>query len=100
MRDLLTIYIVCPMLFVISICSIAQSNKSIKPFNVMNDAGWKELTLREKIRPIMLMLPDLKKELDLGNGSLEGFSKNILLQGFLSDGNYLMALRKQTIPTI
>lgn len=39
------------------------------------DSTWKLLTLREKIGQTMLMLPDRKKELDLGDGSLDVYFK-------------------------
>lgn len=82
MRNLLKILIFCPMLFVLPVCTNAQSNKSIKLAAVTNDDGWKGMTLREKIGQIMLMLPDSKKELELGNGSLAGFFKKYPVTGF------------------
>ncbi|MVN92725.1 glycoside hydrolase family 3 protein [Mucilaginibacter aquatilis] len=44
--------------------------------------GWKKLTLREKIGQTMIMLPDRKMELQLGNGSLPGFFKRYPVTGF------------------
>ena len=40
------------------------------------------LTLRQKIGQLMLMLPDKKKELELGGGTLEGFFKRYPVTGF------------------
>lgn len=46
------------------------------------DSGWKNLTLRQKIGQIMLMLPDRKKELELGNGSLKEYFKRYPVSGY------------------
>ena len=55
------------------------------------DSTWKLLTLREKIGQTMLMLPDRKKELDLGDGSLVVLSRNIKKhQSFLYCFNRIM----------
>ena len=46
------------------------------------DSTWKLLTLREKIGQTMLMLPDRKKELDLGDGSLDVYFKRYPVTGY------------------
>lgn len=46
------------------------------------DSSWKELSLREKIGQTMLMLPDRKKELELGNGSLKEYFKKYPVTGY------------------
>lgn len=67
------------------------------------DTRWKTLSIRQKIGQLMLMLPDPKKELELGNGSLPGFFKRYPVTGFfmgwkLWDGvdkaNYLDHIKK------
>lgn len=46
------------------------------------DSSWKNLTIRQKIGQTMLMLPQRKKELALGNGSLKGFFEKYPVSGF------------------
>jgi beta-N-acetylhexosaminidase len=46
------------------------------------DSGWMKLSLREKIGQIMLMLPDRQKELELGDGTLEGYFERYPVSGF------------------
>jgi len=46
------------------------------------DMSWKDLTVRQKIGQIMLMLPDRKKELELGNGSLKEYFKRYPVTGY------------------
>lgn len=48
----------------------------------LSDTTWKSLSLREKIGQLMLMLPDRKKELQLGDGSLSGFFEKYPVTGF------------------
>lgn len=48
----------------------------------LNPKELQSLTLREKIGQLMIMLPDRKMELELGNGSLEGFFKRYPVTGF------------------
>lgn len=70
------------------------------------DTTWKSLTLRQKIGQLMLMLPDRKKELELGNGSLDAYFEKYPVTGFfmgwkLWDGvsrdQYLDHIRKTSI---
>lgn len=61
------------------------------------DSTWKLLTLREKIGQTMLMLPDRKKELDLGDGSLEQCTSNVTrLQVILWGGSCLQEFRRKS----
>lgn len=46
------------------------------------DTSWRQLSLREKIGQTMLMLPDRKLELELGNGSLETYFKRYPVSGY------------------
>lgn len=46
------------------------------------NTSWKSLTIREKIGQTMLMLPERKKELELGNGSLKSYFKKYPVSGF------------------
>ena len=46
------------------------------------DTTWKSLSIREKIGQTMVMLPDRKTELMLGNGTLEGFFKHYPVGAF------------------
>lgn len=43
---------------------------------------WKHLTLRQKIGQTMIMLPDRRRELEIGSGSLEGFFERYPVSGF------------------
>jgi beta-N-acetylhexosaminidase len=45
-------------------------------------ADWKQLTLRQKIGQTMVMLPDQKRELELGGGSYAGFFERYPVGGF------------------
>ena len=57
--------------------------KPAKPeFYQLRDTSWKALTLRQKIGQTMLMLPDRKKELELGKGSLKTYFENYPVSGF------------------
>lgn len=59
------------------------SVKPIKPvFYQLKDSSWKTLTIRQKIGQTMLMLPDRKKELELGNGSLKVYFQNYPVSGY------------------
>ena len=49
---------------------------------IPKDTTWKALSIREKIGQTMVMLPDRKTELILGNGTLEGFFKNYPVGAF------------------
>src|SRR5687768_3546929 len=78
------------LLFVAVSCSKNQKetttetkpSHTTKPHFTPTDTSWRKLTVRQKIGQIMLMLPDRKKELELGNGSLEGFFKRYPVTGF------------------
>ena len=63
-----------------------QSPQSIKRKLVMpfqpKDTGWENLSIRQKIGQTMLMLPDRKKELELGNGSLKVYFEKYPVSGF------------------
>ena len=57
--------------------------KPAKPaFFQLKDSSWKALTIRQKIGQTMLMLPDRKKELELGKGSLKEYFKNYPVSGY------------------
>ena len=47
------------------------------------DTTWKSLSIREKIGQTMVMLPDRKTELMLGNGTLEVFFKHYPVGAYL-----------------
>jgi beta-N-acetylhexosaminidase len=49
---------------------------------IPKDTTWKSLSIREKIGQTMVMLPDRKAELKLGNGTLDGFFKNYPVGAF------------------
>ena len=59
------------------------------------DSTWKLLTLREKIGQTMLMLPDRKKELDLGDGSLDVYFKRYPVTGYFMGWKLFTALIPQ-----
>ncbi len=58
----------------------AQSNKS--SLFIPKDTSWKKLSVRQKIGQTMLMLPDRKLELQLGNGSLSTYFKKYPVTGY------------------
>ncbi len=62
-------------------CQVSQAVNKSKEF-VPKDEGWKDLTIREKIGQTMLMLPERKNELELGEGSLKEFFKKYPVGGF------------------
>ena len=78
----------CFSLFFITGCQTEKKKDvtSLKPaipaFYQLKDTSWKALTLRQKIGQTMLMLPDRKKELELGNGSLKAYFKNYPVSGY------------------
>jgi beta-N-acetylhexosaminidase len=49
---------------------------------IPKDTTWKSLSIREKIGQTMVMLPDRKAELKLGNGTLDGFFRNYPVGAF------------------
>jgi beta-N-acetylhexosaminidase len=49
---------------------------------IPKDTMWKSLSIREKIGQTMVMLPDRKAELKLGNGTLDGFFRNYPVGAF------------------
>jgi beta-N-acetylhexosaminidase len=51
-------------------------------FYQLKDTSWKAFTLRQKIGQTMLMLPDRKKELELGKGSLKAYFENYPISGY------------------
>lgn len=63
-----------------------KKNASVKPSGPviyqLKDSSWKALSVREKIGQTMLMLPDRKKELELGNGSLKAYFKKYPVSGY------------------
>ncbi len=78
----------CFSLFFITGCQTEKKKDvtSLKPaipaFYQLKDTSWKALTLRQKIGQTMLMLPDRKKELELGKGSLKAYFKNYPVSGY------------------
>ena len=74
--------------------------------NYFIDSIMEKMTIREKIGQTMLMLPNHSKELELGNGSLEGFFERYPVSGFfmgwkLFEGveraDYLSHIKKSTL---
>lgn len=49
---------------------------------IPKDTSWKNLSIREKIGQTMVMLPDRKTEMILGNGTLDGFFKHYPVGAF------------------
>lgn len=66
------------------VCTITISFAQNKDQNAYSKEidGWKNLTLREKIGQLMIMLPDRNKELVLGNGSLKEYFKKYPVSGY------------------
>lgn len=77
----LTITLSAILLLITNFSSTAQGNKAINPVQ-KSDSSWMNLTLRQKIGQTMLMLPDRKKELELGNGSLETYFERYPVTGY------------------
>ena len=85
-------YIICIILASTFVCacnrqSVKEDSPSpnevgTKSVLSLSDTTWKSLSLREKIGQLMLMLPDRKKELQLGDGSLSGFFEKYPVTGF------------------
>jgi len=59
-----------------------SDNKNKITTYIPKDTTWKRLTLRQKIGQTMLMLPDRKKESELGNGSLRQYFEKYPVSGF------------------
>ena len=57
-----------------------ESKKNVR--FIPKDTTWKSLSIREKIGQTMVMLPDRKAELKLGNGTLDGFFRNYPVGAF------------------
>ncbi|MGX5690860.1 glycoside hydrolase family 3 N-terminal domain-containing protein [Arcticibacter tournemirensis] len=58
----------------------AQPNKPLQ--FIPKDTSWKKLSVRQKIGQTMLMLPDRKLELQLGEGSLSAYFKKYPVTGY------------------
>lgn len=56
--------------------------QTMPEFYQLKDSSWKTLTIRQKIGQTMLMLPDYKKELELGNGSLKAYFIKYPVSGY------------------
>lgn len=61
---------------------VISINHAIPEFYHLKDTSWKTFTIRQKIGQTMLMLPDHKKELELGNGSLKSYFKKYPVSGY------------------
>lgn len=95
----------------ISSCTLNNNTKNNlsatgNPIFNPTDTSWKCFTVRQKIGQIMLMLPDRKKELELGHGSLDSFFCRYPVSGFfmgwklydgISNENRLEHIRKSCI---
>jgi beta-N-acetylhexosaminidase len=74
--------------FLMTGCQLNKPRENVivthnKPeFYQLKDTSWKSLSLRQKIGQTMLMLPDRKKEMELGNGSLKTFFEKYPVSGF------------------
>ncbi len=80
-KFILTVLIGFLFLFSNSLKSAELESKKNARF-IAKDTTWKSLSIREKIGQTMVMLPDRKTELMLGNGTLEGFFKNYPVGAF------------------
>lgn len=80
------------MLLVFILCLFGCQMKNIKDVKTINstkteiyqlkDNRWESLTIRQKIGQTMLMLPERKKELEIGKGSLIKFFEKYPVGGF------------------
>jgi len=83
-RKLIFYYII----FLVAGCQMNKTGDVLsvntpKPeFSQLKDTSWKALTIRQKIGQTMLMLPDRKKELELGHGSLKTYFDNYPVSGY------------------
>lgn len=65
-----------------SLLTSAELEKGRQIQFIPKDTTWKSLSVREKIGQTMVMLPERKTELALGNGTLEGFFRNYPVGAF------------------
>jgi beta-N-acetylhexosaminidase len=83
-----SIIIVISMTMALCSCGAEVKNELEKVNNsfytgfIPKDTTWKSLSLREKIGQTMLMLPDRKLELKLGDGSLEQYFSKYPVSGY------------------
>lgn len=82
--------IVCTILILVNMScnrqgkeqSILMDKTSKTVRYTQRDTTWKSLTIRQKIGQTMMMLPERKKELELGNGSLKQYFEKYPVSGF------------------
>lgn len=80
--------IFCVVILFIAGCQVNKKREvvTLKPpkpeFYQLKDSSWKTLTIRQKIGQTMLMLPDHKKELELGRGSLKAYFEKYPVSGY------------------
>lgn len=75
-------YLIRPLMAAMLLFFIQQPRVAKAQNSMPATESWKTLSLREKIGQLMIMLPDRKMELELGNGTLEGFFKRYPVTGF------------------
>jgi beta-N-acetylhexosaminidase len=80
-------------------CNQATKNqpKDNSSLSVTNDTTWKSLTLREKIGQTMLMLPEQKKELAMGDGSLKVYFQKYPVGGFFMGWKLFDGVKKEDL---
>ncbi|WP_207495747.1 glycoside hydrolase family 3 protein [Aridibaculum aurantiacum] len=83
-----------PFLLMLSLCLVVTGTRVSAQYDAGAD-GWKKLSLREKIGQTMLMLPDNKKELELGGGSLQGFFKRYPVTGFFMGWKLFVGVKEE-----
>lgn len=90
------------MIFAVIACNPQKKEKatlsdktSNKETSITPDTTWKSLTLREKIGQTMLMLPERKKELAKGNGSLKVYFEKYPVGGFFMGWKLFDGIKKE-----
>lgn len=79
-------FVAIVMLTAFAIDAKCQSTHTVKRKTTVSfspkDRGWENLSIRQKIGQTMLMLPERKKEFELGNGSLKTYFEKYPVGGF------------------
>ena len=81
----------------VTACNQQKNEKSInlQELSATNDTTWKSLTLREKIGQTMLMLPEQKKELAMGGGSLKVYFEKYPVGGYFMGWKLFDSVKKE-----
>ena len=87
------------MLLILVVVSCNQPTKTYtkdkSTLSETNDTTWKSLTLREKIGQTMLMLPEQKKELTMGGGSLKVYFEKYPVGGYFMGWKLFDGVKKE-----